>query len=883
MPNARVTTLESLAAQMSSGTPYGRLLAILLALLLICLWAGPLAAQPSDSGGASPSDSGDASGSQAAEEEEQASEDEGDAEAETPQRVSDEITVTARLVEEALTDVPATVSVLTDAQIEAVGIERAEDFVKLVPGVSMVNAAEVGDTQVNIRGINGSRDAENSFAFIVDGILMTNPAAFNREFANLRQIEVLKGPQGALYGRNAAAGAVIVTTRPPNETFDGEVRFSAAEDSSFDGSLRLGGGLGTGTANRYQFQADWRDTNGFYENVFQNRDDVVDDFESFNLKGRLLLQPNDRTTWDLKARYGEVTAAAITFNAAFALPSFASVLGTPEFFEDVNDHDFVFQGNIDPRNDQESLELSVKLDRTLDFGSLTAWLLYSDIENELLADGTSGAFGFFNTEQTCIDTTAALFGAGVLLPPPQFLAPTPGASIFGPYSPTTCDGTQFQLRNQEDLSLEVRLAGEANDRLRWQAGAYYLNIDREVGVNLGIDLGQGVVPELFVPQDGANPTEQLVHDSFETDVAAIFGALHYDASDAVSLSLALRYDREERSVRNLVPVDARSQFVDFSLDGQFTGNAPLNPGLDPILNPGGILPQSETFDEIQPKASISWRANDAVTFFGSWGVGFKSGGFNNQGSNATVELFYNTLLGTDLLIEDQFNEETSSAFEFGFKANVTDDFYIEGAAYQTDVDDMQFFEFLVGPFGLLRVVSNIDEVQIRGAELGLNWSINNYLTLRAGYNFTDSEIERNSSRPATIGNESPYTPKYTGDLSLEFSRPISDRWVFQASGYLTAIGETWFHTVQDEERVSLFDALFPGLGTADYSLTQRDSHQLIDARIGISNENWTFTLFGSNLGDEEFLEEVITAPEFGGSFIHPGSQRRVGVELAYRF
>ena len=95
--------------------------------------------------------------------------------------VRDEITVTARQTEEELQDVPASVAVLTDAQIEAVGIERAEDFVKLVPGVSMVNAAEVGDTQVNIRGINGSRDAENSFAFIVDGILMTNPAGFNRE------------------------------------------------------------------------------------------------------------------------------------------------------------------------------------------------------------------------------------------------------------------------------------------------------------------------------------------------------------------------------------------------------------------------------------------------------------------------------------------------------------------------------------------------------------------------------------------------------------------------------------------------------------------------------------------------------------------------------
>ena len=81
--------------------------------------------------------------------------------------------------------------------------------------MTIVNTAEVADTQVNIRGINGARDAEINYALIVDGILKTNPAALNREWSNVSQIEVLKGPQGALYGRNAAAGAIIMTTKKP--------------------------------------------------------------------------------------------------------------------------------------------------------------------------------------------------------------------------------------------------------------------------------------------------------------------------------------------------------------------------------------------------------------------------------------------------------------------------------------------------------------------------------------------------------------------------------------------------------------------------------------------------------------------------------------------
>ena len=126
--------------------------------------------------------------------------------------VIEEVTVTARRRAESLSDVPGTVTAFTQQTLESAGVQRAQDFIALTPGVTLVDAAEVGDTQVNIRGINGARDAENSFAFIIDGVLYTNPAAFNREYTDLQQIEVFKGPQGAIYGRSASSGAIIVTT-----------------------------------------------------------------------------------------------------------------------------------------------------------------------------------------------------------------------------------------------------------------------------------------------------------------------------------------------------------------------------------------------------------------------------------------------------------------------------------------------------------------------------------------------------------------------------------------------------------------------------------------------------------------------------------------------
>lgn len=795
----------------------------------------------------------------------------------------EEIVVTARQREESLRDVPVTVTALTETDLARAGVERAEDFIALTPGVTIVDTAEVGDTQVNIRGINGARDAENSFALIIDGVLQTNPAALNREYADLQQVEILKGPQGAIYGRNAAAGAIIITTKEPTNEFEASVRGSVASDSTYYASATVGGPISEDTAF-FRLNANWRTSDGYFTNSFQNAD-IVDDFENFNVNGRLIIQPNDDITWDIKARYGEVDAASISFNAAFALPTFAAVLGNPDFFEDVNDHNFTFTNNIDPQNDQEATELSVKLDWALDWADLTAWALYSNTEQSFSADGTSGAFGFFNADPQCVSTVATQFANGVTFPSPQFLGPDPGSSIFGPYTSTACDGTQFQIRDQEDISFEVRLASTGDSALRWLAGAYFLQIDRQVGVNTGIDRGFGITESLFVPAGGQNPTEQLLWDDFDSDVFAVFGQLAYDLSDTVEASLALRYDREEREVRSLVPTDARSTYIDFNPVDGFTGGDPINPALNPAINPTGVIaPADETFDEFQPKVSISWDANDDWTFFGSWGVGFKSGGFNSQGSNATIDLFFNQPLGTNLQIQDQFAEETSSAFEAGFKARLLGGrMSFEGAVYRVDVDDMQFFEFLVGPFGLLRVVSNIDEVELQGVELAVNTIVTDNFSLFGGVSFNDSEITGNSARPETVGNKSPYTPDWTFNVAGNFDYPVSDNVNFIASIIYSAVGPTWFHTVQDETRITLFDLAFPGLGTADYVRTERDSYGIIDARLGFESDTWSVVAFAKNLADEDYLEEVIPAPEFGGSFIHPGAQRRFGLEFTYNF
>lgn len=315
--------------------------------------------------------------------------------------------------------------------------------------------------------------------------------------------------------------------------------------------------------------------------------------------------------------------------------------------------------------------------------------------------------------------------------------------------------------------------------------------------------------------------------------------------------------------------------------------SPLNPAYVSDLATGTVVDtipsRDKDFSEIQPKLSLTWDIEENFTLFGSWGVGFKSGGFNNTGASATIQNFLvnpGVALDSELVApSDQFREETSSAFEVGFKAQLAKSrVSLTGAAFYIEVEDMQFFEFFVGPFGLLRVVENIDEVSLTGFEFGATAQLSHRLNLNAGLSFIDGEIEKNSIRPNTAGNQIPSAPDMTFNFSAHYVQPITERIDFVGHFIYSLVGETWFHTVQDDVvPATLFST--PG---ADFSRSKRDAYATINLRLGLESEKFRVTAFANNLTNEKFLAEVIQAPEFGGSFIHPGTERVVGIEVSYR-
>ena len=600
-----------------------------------------------------------------------------------------EIIVTARRQSERLQDVPASVAVLTSTALARTGATKADDFTKLTPGVTIVTGtAEAGDTQINIRGMNGARDAESSVALVVDGILKTNTAQLNQAQGTLSQVEILKGPQAAV--------------------------------------------------------------------------------------------------------------------------------------------------------------------------------------------------------NQCFSSTAALTGYGVnppggigAIPVPFIFAPANG-STFGPYSPTTCDGIQYQMRKQKDVSGELRLVSNGNGPVNWQLGAYFLHIDRKTGVSLGADEGQGVIKQLYNAPNTTNPTSLLLADKFKTNVFAGFGALEYKPNDQFNAGLALRYDIEDRKSSTLVPVAT----------DPFTGG-PINPG----QAFGALVPQKNKYEQFEPKITLAWHPAPEFNIYANWGIGFKSGGFNNQGSAAVVNASFNNgvtpgTINAGVNISDQYRKEKSSAFEAGIKGSLLDDrVTFDLAGYYTQVTDMQFFEFFVGSFGLLRVVSNIDKVDIKGAELSLNVKILPGWRIFGSGNVTDSEIKKNSSRPYTVGNKSPYTADYTINLGTEVVTPVSGLGKVVLRGDYRITGPTWFSTVQNQVRPTIFSGLLPisalgapaFVGDANYALSKRKAFAVLDLRASLEMGNVTVTAFAKNALNRKYLAEVIPAIEFGGSFISPGGRRLVGGEVSIKF
>jgi iron complex outermembrane receptor protein len=305
---------------------------------------------------------------------------------------------------------------------------------------------------------------------------------------------------------------------------------------------------------------------------------------------------------------------------------------------------------------------------------------------------------------------------------------------------------------------------------------------------------------------------------------------------------------------------------------------PINPAFGSPI-PNGIPDRAADFDPVPAQGHLELDPSDDMTVYASYGVGFRSGGFNAIGTEDLLNFWFNAGFGgPGEVVDAQLHRDRR--LRQGGLHGLRDRRQVRVAGpapapecrrVPHDVEDNQFFEFYAGPFGILRTVTTIDELYIQGARGRLH--------LR-GHGLPDSlwrhrpdgfgDREATDHRPLSEGNDVPQAPETTGNLGAELSFPLTGTLELVSRLDWQYTGEMWFHTLQGEQTPTIWNAFFgPGFNQ-DFSKSARDAFSLVDLRVGCRERtNWSVTAWGRNLGDEQYLQEIIPTPEFGGSFVHP--------------
>jgi len=410
--------------------------------------------------------------------------------------VLEEIVVTSRKRAENLQAVPDAITAFDSVAIENAGIDDVQDFIDLTPNISMRETFRAGVTFITIRGITTGQQGWAPATYVVDGVQASSLDAINQgALVDIERIEVLKGPQGALYGAGAIAGAInIVTKKPTNEQ---EISLKASYGNGND--IKLSGAVsGPLVEDKVLFRL-----GGYYRNtdgLIKSTDDVDLDFEEqISVRGRLIFDLED-ITLDLRASYSDITAGA----AAQELVTSAGLL-------DVFDTPATpgpARGIVGEEN-RRFVELSAKIDWETEYGTFTSVSGYSDINQDLFGSATWAK-----------PPTNSIFGFPVGNPGDDF-----------------ADSFQDLSDNFESFTQDIRFASNSDQRLRWMVGMSYL--DRKVLNLLSVGgLLQGT------ERVEANLVRFLNRPDVRNDKAwGFYGQANYDITDKLELTMALRYDK----------------------------------------------------------------------------------------------------------------------------------------------------------------------------------------------------------------------------------------------------------------------------------------------------------------------------------------------------
>jgi iron complex outermembrane receptor protein len=752
------------------------------------------------------------------------------------QTTLEEVTVTARKRTESFRDIPAAISVFTAEGIEEAGISTPHDFVALTPNMTIVQTQNPGNSFITIRGVSQARNSDMPVAVLIDGVLLSNPAQLNQELFDIQQIEVLKGAQGALYGRNAIGGAITINTRQPTDELEGRIKLGVDSGVGYTFQGTASGPVPGSETLKFRGSVSYKDTDGYLENAFLN--DEADPFEDLSARAKLLWRPNESFLADARLSASQIDTTALYFviNNDFGLSAVNGLtVPTPN---DTNDTSVPIRVNNPGVGRKDMVNASVKLDYTTGRGTLTAITAYDDLEELLTGD----AFDFRPLGES--------FNENVLGP---FVINPVEAMFPGTFTPDqlrgfNTDWNQSQWLTVESVSQEIRFTSPAAQRLRWITGAYVVKTKRFISTGNLADTGTGVHGVFRQPRSSTgfpfdfsieNPQVTFLSDSQDNLAWAVFGDLGYDVSESVEASLSLRYDEDTREQTTETP-----------------------PGFIPAALTGFLVTgqkREESWDALQPKLSLRWKPQDDITLYSTVSRGFRSGGFNQSGvAGAGVAGVFDT-----------FDEQIADSVEIGAKGQFFDRRLSASlSAYTTDLSGAYYFIFLVG--SSTQNLGSLDEVRYEGVELEVSANLREGFDVNVGVALTDSEIKSDAEIPHVVGQKVPLSSDYTVNLGGTFRKPLRAR---SGSGQVSLVARADYQIIGK----TYWGPGDPAITPLPWDEFPRKRVDLLDVRVGLEGSSWSLMAWSRNLLDEEYNAE------FTHPFVWKALPMRWGVDFTKSF
>ena len=708
-----------------------------------------------------------------------------------------EIIVTARGREEQLSKAPIAVTAFSGKTIEDARIKDVSDFIGITPNVSVVEAQSAGISFVTIRGISQVRNGESPIAVVTDGVQQISPRQFTTDLFDVQQIEVLRGPQGALYGRNAIGGAIVITTKQPTTSFHVDAEASAGNGSDYRGEVSISGPI-VNDALLFRIAGSARNFGGLLHNDYL--DVTMDRVRDRNLRGQLKAFLSPTITADFRASYTRTTAIPNPYwyqPTLFAGPDSCFADPANPFGGPAPDADMVsrrFCANNRGYDLRTIADASLKLEMRQDWGTVTNTFAVVQTKENVKSD--------------------------------QFPY-TASRNVFG-----VVDGTQTQYENEKAWQDDFRIASPDGAHLRWMAGAYYLRTTRFISTTTGSDLGKGIISIYRQPDYASviNPTTSFLADNNHNAAYAFYANLAYDLTDQLDLEFAYRYDH-----------DHRHQMI-----------SPLSSaGIPAGCTAAGSAACSRTknFHKSQPKVTLNFKAMPELTLFADYGVGFRSGQFNQSGAAAAAKLPG---------VFDLVKQESATTSEAGFKANLLGGHLrINGTGYYTK-DKNPFYFVFVGAVGA-QILVNIDKVDLYGGELEATYAPFKGLDLFANYGITHSKITSFAFNPADVGKRAPYIPTNGGTAGGQYRFAVTSQLNLFGRAEVEHHGKQYW----DPE-----------------NSTPRSAFDLVNLHAGIESADgrWSVTGYVRNLSDKKYNAEFVA-----GGFAQTAEPRMYGVEVRTSF